>query len=107
MAEKYDLETVVLEPGFESGLSDYYSDAFKLIEKGISTVFSGVITSPYVMTGASDCRFMSRVSDHCFRFAPFQITDKQMDSIHGIDENIDLKSLAPAVDFFKYILTEA
>ena len=107
LAEKYDIETVVLEPGFASPLSDYNSDAFKLIEKGISTVFPGVITSPYVMTGASDCRFMSRVSDHCFRFAPFQITDKQMDSIHGIDENIDLKSLAPAVDFFKYIMTEA
>lgn len=107
LAEKYDIETVVLEPGFASPLSDYNSDAFALIEKAISTVFPGVITSPYVMTGASDCRFMSRVSENCFRFAPFQITDKQMDSIHGLDENIDLKSLAPAVDFFKYIITEA
>lgn len=107
LAEKYGIETVVLEPGFASGLSDYNSEAFSLIEKAISTVFPGVITSPYVMTGASDCRFMSRVSDNCFRFAPFQITDKQMDSIHGLDENIDLKSLAPAVDFFKFIITEA
>ena len=107
LAEKYGIETVVLEPGFASGLSDYNSEAFSLIEKAISTVFPGVITSPYVMTGASDCRFMSRVSDNCFRFAPFQITDKQMDSIHGIDENIDIKSLSPAVDFFKFIITEA
>lgn len=107
LAAKYDIETVVLEPGFASSISDYNSSAFSLIEKAIDTIFPGVITSPYVMTGASDCRFMSRVSDNCFRFAPFQITEKQMDSIHGIDENIDLKSLAPAVDFYKYIMTEA
>jgi len=36
-----------------------------------------------------------------------EISDKQMDSIHGLDENIDLKALVPAVDFFKYIMTEA
>lgn len=107
LAEKYDIETVVLEPSFASPLSDYQTDAFRLIENAITKCFPGVITSPYVMTGASDCRFMSRVSDNCFRFAPFQITDKQMDSIHGLDENVDIKSLAPAVDFYKYIITEA
>ena len=107
LAKKYDIETVVLEPGFTSPLSDYHTDAFALVEKAISTVFPGVITSPYVMNGASDCRFMSRVSENCLRFAPFQITDEQMDSIHGLDENIDLKSLVPAVEFFKYIITEA
>lgn len=107
LAQKFDIETVVLEPGFASSLSDYNSDAFHLLEKAITTVFPGVIPSPYVMNGASDCRFMSRVSDHCLRFAPFQISEKQMDSIHGLDENIDLKALVPAVDFFKYIMTEA
>ncbi len=107
LAKKYDIETVVLEPGFTSYLSDYHTDAFALVEKAISTVFPGVITSPYVMNGASDCRFMSRVSENCLRFAPFQISDDQMDSIHGLDENVDLKSLVPAVEFFKYIITEA
>lgn len=107
LAEKYNIETVVLNPGFASPLSDYNTDAFRLVEEAVRAVFPGVIPSPYVMTGASDCRYMSRVSDNCLRFAPFQITDQQMDSIHGLDENIDLKSLVPAVDFFKYIITEA
>jgi carboxypeptidase PM20D1 len=107
LAEKYDIETVVLEPGFASPLSDYHTEAFGLVERAITNVFPGVITSPYVMNGASDCRFMCRVSDNCLRFAPFQITEEQMDSIHGLDENVDLKSLIPAVEFFKYIITEA
>ena len=107
LAEKYDIETVVLEPSFSSPISDYHSAAFERIEKAIHEVFPNVIPSPYIMNGASDCRFMSRISENCFRFTPFFISEKQMDSIHGIDENIDITALAPAVDFYKHIITEA
>lgn len=107
LAQKFDIETVVLEPGFTSTLSDYHSQAFAMIEKAICEVLPGVIPTPYVMNGASDCRYMSRVSENCFRFTPFQISEKQMDSVHGLNENIDIKALAPAVDFYKYIIMEA
>ena len=49
---------------------------------------------------------MSRVSDNCLRFAPFLIDGKQMESIHGINENLELSALAPAVDFYRYIMKE-
>lgn len=106
LAAKFDIETVVLEPGFASPLSNCDSDAFRLVERAVSATYPGVITSPYLMTGASDSRFLSRVCDNCIRFAPFQISDAQMDSIHGIDENVDLSTLAPAVDFYKFIIRE-
>ena len=106
LAEKFDIETVVIDPGFSSSISDYRSEGFKLVEQAVEAVFPGVIPSPYLMTGASDCRFMSRICDTCLRFAPIHITESQMASIHGIDENVDLSALAPAVDFYKYILTE-
>lgn len=107
LAKKYDIETVVLSKGYDSPLSDYKSDAFALVEKAVNTVFPQVTTMPYVMTGASDCRYMSLISDNCLRFTPFLIDDTQLDSIHGIDENVDLSALAPAVDFYRYIITEA
>ena len=107
LAENYDIEMEVLDPGFSSALSDYNTDSFRLVERAVSTVFPGTVTTPYLMTGASDCRFMSRVSDNCLRFAPFRITQEQMDSIHGLNENIDIAALAPAVEFYKYIITEA
>lgn len=106
LAAKYDIETVVVDPGFSSAMSDYRSDGFRLVEKAVKAVFPGVIPSPYLMTGASDSRFMTGICDTCIRFAPIHVTDAQMDSIHGIDENVNLSALAPAVDFYKYILTE-
>jgi carboxypeptidase PM20D1 len=106
LARRYDIETVVLDPVFDSPLSDYKSEVFTLVERAVETVFPGTKTTPYVMTGASDSRFMSRVCDICLRFAPFRITHEQMASVHGIDENVDVSTLAPAVDFYRHILLE-
>jgi len=96
----------VVDPGFSAPMSDYRSEGFRLVERAVAAVFPGVIPSPYLMTGASDSRFMGRICDTCIRFAPIHATEKQMEGIHGIDENIHLCALAPAVDFYKYILTE-
>ena len=106
IAKRYGIEIEVLDPGFESPLSDWNSRAFRLVEQAVEAVFPGTACSPYIMTGASDSRFMSRVSDSCIRFAPFHISDEQMASIHGVNENVDLKSLAPAVRFYQYIIRQ-
>lgn len=106
LAAKFDIETVVVDPGFASSMSDYRSEGFRLVEKAVEAVFPGVIPSPYLMTGASDSRFMGCICDTCIRFAPIYATEEQMNGIHGLDENIHLSALAPAVDFYKYILTE-
>ena len=107
LAKKFDIETVILDPGFDSILSDHRSGAFQCVEKAVSTVFDKSIkTTPYVMTAASDSRYLSRVCSNCFRFTPFRITQTQLDSIHGIDENVDIAALAPAVKFYQYMMTE-
>lgn len=35
---------------------------------------------------------------------PFLITKAQMETIHGVDENIDLSTLVPGVEVFRSIL---
>ncbi len=104
VAEKYDIETEILDPGLDSPISDYNSSAFKLLEKAIGEVFKDVIATPYVMTGASDCRYMSRISKNCLRFVPFTVSDEQLESMHGFDENVDIECLPKAVEFYKYIM---
>ena len=106
LAEKYGIETEVLDPGFASHVTDWHCDGFRLTEEAVRKVFPGVEPAPYIMTGASDSRFFSRVSDCCLRFAPFLIDEQQLESIHGIDENIDIAALPGAVDFYRYIIKE-
>ena len=107
LAKKYDIETEVIHGGFDSPLSSHTSSAFELVRHAVDASFEGVKTAPYVMNAASDSRYMSRVCDNCLRFAPFAISSTQLASVHGIDENVDVETLAPAVDFYRYVITEA
>jgi acetylornithine deacetylase/succinyl-diaminopimelate desuccinylase-like protein len=38
------------------------------------------------------------------RFAPFTISNEQLASVHGVDENLDVITLPDAVDFYKKII---
>ena len=107
LAKRYGVETEILQSGFSSPVTDYRSEGFLLVERAVSKIFPGVRTTPYIMTAASDSRYMSRISDVCLRFTPFHVSDEQLESIHGIDENIDVSAIAPAVDFYQYLLREA
>ncbi|MBR5247017.1 MAG: M20/M25/M40 family metallo-hydrolase [Clostridia bacterium] len=107
LAKKYDIETVITDDGIESGLADYRGEAFKFIEKAVVSVFPDYKPVPYVMNAATDSRYFDRVCKNCLRFVPFLIDDQQLDSIHAIDENVNISTLAPAVDFYKYVIKEA
>lgn len=107
LAKKYDIETVVINEGVESGITDFRGEAFGFIEKAVSSVFPEYKAVPYVMNAATDSRYFNPVCDNCLRFVPFKIDKQQLDSVHGIDENVDIATLAPAVDFYKYVIKEA
>ncbi len=104
IAAKFGVETEVLFSGAASILSDYSSSAFSLISEGIKKVFPQAAIAPYLMTAASDSRFFSGLSNNCLRFSPFVIDSAQLSSVHGVDENVNLDSLAPAVDFYKFVM---
>ena len=106
LAKKYDVEMVIDDPGTPSRLTDFTGDAFKLVEKAVGAIFPGVVPVPYIMTGASDARFFDRVSRQSIRFLPFQISDRQMDSIHGRNESLNLETLGPAVAYYRYLMKE-
>ncbi len=106
LAKKYDIETVITDDGIESGITDFKGEAFRFIEEAVKTVFPDYIPSPYIMNAATDSRYFCRVCDNCIRFVPFRINKQQLDSVHGIDENVDVATLAPAVDFYKYVIKE-
>ncbi len=107
LAKSFDIETEVLHAGFDSPLSDHQGSAFKLVSDAVYATFDSVTPTPFVMNAASDSRFMSRVCDSCLRFAPFIISSEQLASVHGVDECVDIAALAPAVDFYKYIMQNA
>ena len=70
----------------------------------MNAVCPDAIPVPYIMTGATDARFMTRVSDNCLRFLPLRVSGEQHSRMHGVDENVDAAALHIAVDFYKAII---
>ena len=104
LAKKYDIEVSIIKDGGASGLTDFESQQFKFMEQAVSHVFPDFKPVPYIMNGASDSRYFSRVCDHCVRFVPIHINDQQYNSVHAIDENVDIDTLPQAVDFYRYFI---
>ncbi len=106
LAKKYDVETEVIDEGIESGISDYKGEQFAFLKKHIEKCFPNAVAVPYIMTGASDSRFLSRICDNVFRFVPFTVTIEQLSSIHGLNECVDIINLEPAVNFYKELMQD-
>ena len=106
LAEKYDIETEVLDPGNPSRITDYTGEGFAMLRRAVEAVFPGVVSVPYLLTGASDARYFDRISDHTLRFLPFFADAEQISSIHGTDESLNLDTLVPAVKFYKHLMKE-
>ena len=107
IANKFDLEIEEIDPGYYSDNCSANSKQFKFLCNTIESNFKNVISAPYISTGASDSRFFTDLSENIFRFAPFICSNEQLNTIHSKDENIDINSLIPAVDFYKELVKKA
>ena len=107
LAAKYNLETEVIHQDEPCPIVDYKSNAFALIEEAAKEVYPGVGISPYVMTGATDAKYYSEVSNNCIRFAPLYINNQQYGSVHGLNENINQGMLPYGVDFYKAVIKKS
>lgn len=104
IAKKYEIETEIIYKDEPCPEVSYTSDAFHMIEKVAEKIYPGIGISPYVMTGGTDSKYYSVLSENCLRFAPLYINGQQYESVHGLDENVCRGALPPAVDFYKEVI---
>lgn len=104
IAMRHGVEVEVIEGHDAYPVVDHDSRAFKLVEQVIGEVFPGVVPVPYCMTGGTDARHYSNLTADAIRFAPLEINEQQYQSIHGLDENINVDTLSRGVEFYKRIL---
>ena len=104
IAKKYEIETEPILIHEPCPVVDYKGKPFRLVEHVMKKMFPGVIVAPYAMTGGTDAKFYTPVCRNSIRFAPLEINEQQYQSIHGVNENININTLPKAVDFYKQIV---
>ena len=75
-----------------------------MCKAAINKVFPDVAVVPYVVTGGTDSRFYDGHVEACVRFEPVNVSKEQLGAMHAIDENLNIDTLPPAVEYYKEII---
>jgi carboxypeptidase PM20D1 len=78
--------------------------AWALLSAAIGDVFPGTIVTPYVMLQASDSRHFARISEHVYRFLPFDLTSAERATLHAKDESMRVSSYLRGIAFFRRLI---
>jgi carboxypeptidase PM20D1 len=103
-AAKYGLETEVLYAHDCSPIVDTGSGEYRYVSRLVGELFPDAGQSAYIMVGGTDARHFSEVCGAVIRFSPLLLNKQQLDSIHGLDENISVASLGRAAGFYKRLI---
>jgi carboxypeptidase PM20D1 len=105
VGENIKLEVIqAYEP---SGVSSTSSEAYRIIESTIKTIYPEYVVSPYLMVAATDSRRYAAVADGIYRFQPFRSMADDLDTIHAANERLAIDSLREGVEFFVRLVKKA
>ncbi len=102
--DKVHLE--LLHPTEPSPVSPTSGEAWELIKATIHETYPGTIVTPYVMLGASDSRHFTRISDHVYRFSPFEMSTEERGTLHAKNERIRVSTFVKGVGFYTRLVQQ-
>jgi carboxypeptidase PM20D1 len=102
-----DLELRVLQGWEASAVTDVTSSGYRMVADVIGSVFPDALVAPWVVIGATDARYYTRISDTVLRFLPFRMNADELTGFHGIDERVRLTDAESAVRFYRRLIERA
>jgi carboxypeptidase PM20D1 len=90
-----------------SKVADIDGEAYRYLVAQIRESFSGIPVAPDVTTGATDSRHYLPIADAVFRLDPFHFGPDDLGRVHGTNERLAVRDLAPAVGFYMRLMENA
>ncbi len=83
-----------------SKITSVDSEGFKIVSKAAKQHFDGAIAAPFLLIGATDSRYFTKVSENIIKFSPM------IDPIgfHTINERVSLDSYKRSLAFFEDLM---
>jgi len=89
-----EIEFVKASVGTESSPD---SELFEAIRDAVASERPDAIVVPYLTSGGTDCKHFRPRGITCYGHIPFELNDKELEGIHGIDERVSLANLQRAL----------
>lgn len=83
-----------------SSLTPYTSPGFKKVEEVAYQTIPNVMTTPFLMLGATDSRYFRTFSEATINFTPY----RDVKGFHGINERIPVSDFRDMVFFYKLLM---
>ena len=89
-----------------SPFSSTSSDGWDVMVRSVQETFPGAAVAPWILTAATDSRYLMPFSGDVYGFAPFTVTPDYA-GIHGTDEAVRVIDAEGAVSFFCRLIRNA
>jgi carboxypeptidase PM20D1 len=93
-----------LLPSEPSPVSPTRGPAWELLSRSIAETYPEAVVTPYIMLGASDSRHFTRISDHVYRFSPFEMSGEERGTLHAMNERIRVSTWLTGITFYERLL---
>lgn len=92
------------QPSEPSPVSPTSGSAWAALRNAVEETYPGTIVTPYVMLGASDSRHFTRISDHVYRFSPFEMSKEERGTLHAMNERISVSTFLRGIGFYRRLI---
>ncbi|MDL2219082.1 M20/M25/M40 family metallo-hydrolase [Ruminococcaceae bacterium OttesenSCG-928-O06] len=106
VATRYGLEMEVLYANDIFPTADTESPAYRFAKATVEKAFPEAAPCPYIMVAGTDARHFAPLCNCTLRFSPAILSAQQRASMHGLNENSDVASLARGVHFYTLLLRD-
>src|SRR5690606_29075875 len=94
----------VADPSEPSPVSPTTGSQWESLRAAIEHTYPGTVVTPYVMLGASDARRFTAISDHVYRFSPFEMSKEERDTLHAKNERMRVATCLRGIEFYRTLV---
>lgn len=105
VAAPFGVDVSYLYPPVEaSAVSSSRNRTFGLLQQAVSNVFPDALVAPYLMVAQSDGRHYQGIAQEVYRFLPFDLTQEELQGIHGSNEQVAQGAMDKAINFYLEVI---
>mgnify|MGYP001290820126 CR=1 FL=1 len=103
----FEVEIVPREATFSqepSAMSCFSCPNFKTIETVIKETFPEAVVGPGLVTGGTDSRHFSDLTDRIYRFVPMVVGPDDVQGFHGLNEKVSIENFNKMIEFYSRLI---